>query len=119
MQPVQERSPNQHFLFARVAYREEFVLRFENEASFYSCDDMNKIKMGPLPAVSQYHQQKRFFMNDDNPNFNDHDFPNLGYLLVSSGDQMLVSKEKIDPKQEEFFGHELHNLVPYSNNADV
>ena len=81
MQPVQERSPNQHFLFARVAYREEFVLRFENEASFYSCDDMNKIKMGPSPAVSWYHQQNRFFMNDDTPNFNDHDFPNPGYLL--------------------------------------
>ena len=47
-----EGSPNQHFLFARVACREDFVSRFENEASSYSCDEMNKIKMRPSPAVS-------------------------------------------------------------------
>ena len=75
--------------------------------------------MGPLPAVSRYHQQKRFFMNDDTPNFNDHDFLNPGYLLVCSGYQMLVPKEKVDPEQEEFFSHELHDLVPDSNNADI
>ena len=75
--------------------------------------------MGPSSAVSQYHQQNRFFMNDDTPNFNDRDFLNLGYLLVCSGYQILVSKEKVDSEQEEFFAHELHDLVPDSNNADI
>ena len=79
--------------------------------SLYSCDDMNKVKMGPSPAVSQCHQENRFFMNDDTPNFYDHDFPNPGYPLVCSGYQMLVSKEKVDPEQEEFFAHELHDRV--------
>ena len=39
-----EGSKNQHFLFARVAYREEFVSQFRE---MNSCDDMNKIRMGP------------------------------------------------------------------------
>ena len=42
---------NQYFLFARVSYREEFVSKFADECTFFSCDDMNKIKMGPLPNV--------------------------------------------------------------------
>ena len=32
---------------------------------------------------------------------------------------MLVSKEKVEPEQEEFFANELHDLVPDSNNADI
>ena len=52
-----EGSPNQHFLFARVSYREEFVSKFADECTFFSCDNMNKIKMGPLHAVPRYHQQ--------------------------------------------------------------
>ena len=38
-----EGSANQHFLFARVSYREEFVSKFANECNFFLCDDMNKI----------------------------------------------------------------------------
>lgn len=49
--------------------------------------------MGPSPAVSRYHQQFRFFMCDDSPNLNDHDFPNLGYLLVMSGYQKLKIRD--------------------------
>ena len=79
------REENQHFLFSRVAYREEFVTQHASESCFYSCDDMNKIKMGPSTAVSRYHQQMRLFINSDTPNFNDHDFPNPGYLIVCSG----------------------------------
>ena len=38
-------------------------------------------------------------------------YPNPGYPLACSGYQMLVSKEKVDPEQEEFFAHELHDRV--------
>ena len=55
-------SANQHFLYARVAYREEFVANFKEECCMYSCDDMNKIKICPATAVSRYHQQFRFFL---------------------------------------------------------
>ena len=50
-----------HFLFARVAYREEFISKFKEECCMYSSDNMNKFKMGPATIVSQYHQQLRFF----------------------------------------------------------
>ena len=44
---------NQHFLFGRVAYREEFVVTFKEECCMYSCDDMNKIKTDSVTAVSR------------------------------------------------------------------
>ena len=80
-----EGNKNQHFMFARVAYREEFVFKFKHEAVFFSSDDMNKLRMGPSTAVSRYHQISRFFMANDSPNTGDHDFPNPGYLLIPSG----------------------------------
>lgn len=43
-----------------------------------------------MPDISQYYQQNAFSMNDDPTNFNDHEYQNLGYLLVSSGYQMLT-----------------------------
>ena len=54
---------------------------------------MNKLKMGPAPAVSRYHQVLRFFMRDDSPDLGDHDFPNSGYLIVCSSYMELVRKE--------------------------
>ena len=102
-----EDSANQHFLFARVSYREQFVVKHENESCFYSCDDMNKIKMGPAIAVSRYHQQFRFFMRDDSPNYGDHDFPNPGYLLCCSGYQQLVKSDTNIEK--EYIEHELND----------
>lgn len=44
---------DQHYLFARVAYRREFTSKFHQECVIYSCDDMNKVKVGPM-AVSRY-----------------------------------------------------------------
>jgi len=38
-----------------VAYRKELAAMFPDEFAMFSCDDMNKIKVGPL-AVSRYHQ---------------------------------------------------------------
>ena len=88
-----EENANQHFLFARVRYREEFAVKFQNEAAFYSSDDMNKIRMGPSTAVSRYHQQFRFFLRTDSPNLCDHDFPHPGYLISPSGYMRLEPKE--------------------------
>ena len=69
-------------------------------SKFKRCDDMAKICMGPVTAVSRYHQERRVFMNDDAPNLADHDTPNPGYLLNCSGYQKLVEnankKEVID-----------------------
>ena len=53
----QEARADQHYmyLFARVAYHREIAQMFSSECAIFSCDDMNKIKVGPL-AVSRYHQ---------------------------------------------------------------
>ena len=56
---------------------------FDNECAIFSCDDMNRIKVGAL-AVSRYHQIQRFFPVDDAPNIPDHDFPIPGYLIIPS-----------------------------------
>ena len=107
-----EDSENQHFLFARVKYREEFVAKYEEECCFYSCDDMNKLRLSPSPAVSRYHQQFRFFMQDDQPNLNDHDFPNPGYLLVPSGYQRLEIKDGVE---KDFIVVDEHDLFENPN----
>ena len=76
----------------------------------YSCDDMNKIKMGPATAVSCYHQQFRFFLRKDSPNFADHDFPNPGYLIICSGYQMLEPKPLQEVIEDEYSAYELNDF---------
>ena len=75
---------------------------------------MNKLWMRPATALSRYHQQFRFFMNDDGPNLNDHDFSNPGYLLVPSGYRLLMPKEISEVKrsedEEEFMADILDNI---------
>lgn len=75
---------------------------FSSECEFYSADDMNKIKMGPAPAVSRYHSMHRFFMQSDGPNLGDHDFPNPGYLIVCSGYQLQCLPEQSMEIPEEY-----------------
>ena len=76
----------------------------------HSCDDMNKIKMGPATAVSHYHQQFRFFLQEDSPNFADHDFPNPGYLIICSGYQMLGPKPLQEVIEDEYSAYELNDF---------
>ena len=80
---------DQHYLFACVSYRSEFAQMFSKFCAIFSCDDMNKVKVGAL-AVSRYHQTERFFPIEDAPNVPDHDFPVPGYLLIPSGYMRLV-----------------------------
>ncbi|XP_070176491.1 uncharacterized protein [Littorina saxatilis] len=58
------------------------------------CDDKSKIGVG-RPAVSRYHQLRKFFVAGDDPNYNDHDFPTPGYLICPSG-YMVISQPKPD-----------------------
>ena len=96
-----ENHENQHFLFARDAHREEFCSKFKSECTFFHVMTWLKSACGrPVTAVSRYHQERRFFMNDNAPNLADHDTPNPGYLLNCPGYQKLVEnankKEVID-----------------------
>ena len=77
-----------HYLFSRCKMRRELASLFSDSIGILSMDDMAKIKVGP-PAVSRYHQLKRTFPTNDQPNFSDHDFPIPGYLLSLSGYMFL------------------------------
>ena len=80
-----------HYLFARNKYRREFVSLYPKNAVMISRDDMAKVKVGP-PAVSRYHQIKKMFLEEDQPNYPDHDFTVPGYLLNVSGYMTLEQK---------------------------
>ena len=100
-----EDHPDQHYLFARVQYRQESAQMFSDEVCVFSCDDMNKLKVGP-PAVSHYHQISRFFPVEDEPNVPDHDFPNPGYLLISSGYMQLIEQVTDSSEYFEYGDHD-------------
>ena len=80
-----------HYLFARNKYRREFVSLYPKNSVMISTDDMATVKVGP-PAISRYHQIKQMFLEEDQPNYPDHDFPVPGYLLNVSGYMTLEQK---------------------------
>ena len=81
--------PDAHYLFARNKQRRDLASLFTPETAVLSINDMAKVK-GGTPAVSRYHQIKRFFPNGDMPNLNSYDFSVSGYLLNVSGYMFLV-----------------------------
>lgn len=93
-----EHHVDSHYLLTRVAYRGEFAMHFKDECSILSCDHMNKLKVGTL-TVSRYQQVTKFFPNDDQPNYPDHDFRNPGYKLITSGYMILTDYTEEDSKQ--------------------
>lgn len=96
--------------------RHELASLFSEEIAILSVDDMAKIKVG-APAVSRYHQIKRFFLENDRLNLSDHDFPVPGYLLNVSGYMFLESNDFFegnvnnDPKPVTFY-HSQNNKDP-------
>lgn len=109
-----ENHADSHFLFARVAYRQELASKFPDEVTVLSADDMNKIKVGQA-AVSRYHQISRFFMADDSPNFPDHDFPHPNYLLVPSG-YMFLQRHQSPENEFELDSEEVRALIDVATN---
>ena len=73
-----------HHCAAQVSVCMEFAAAFNDELFAFSCDDMNKINIGAM-AVSCYHQIRRFFLRDDEPNYPDHDFPLPDHKVILSG----------------------------------
>ena len=57
-------------------------------------DDMAKIKVG-APAVSRYHQLRRFYSQSHMLNYADNDFPVRNYLLSASGYMILDDKDEV------------------------
>ena len=65
---------DRQFCEAQVKMAMEFSARHSHRFQMVSADDMNKVNIG-VPAVSRYHQLRRFFAVADGPNMPDHDFP--------------------------------------------
>ena len=76
----------------------ELVSLFSDSIGILSMDDMAKIKVGP-PALSRYHQLKRIFPTNDQPNFSDHDFLIPGYLLSPSGYMFLDHNDSVESNE--------------------
>lgn len=54
-----------------------------------SCDEKSMIIVG-RPAVSLYHQLKKYYVAGDDPDYSNHAFPTLGYQICPSG-YMIVN----------------------------
>ena len=82
--------PDQHHCASQVKTAREFGSDHKSQCVTLSCDDKSKIMMG-LPAVSRYHQLRKFFVQIDSPQCNDHDFPVPRYLISPYGYMVIES----------------------------
>ena len=74
-----------HITFLQGISSRELASMFNSSICILSSDDMTKAKLGP-PAVSRYHQIRRYFLGTHPPNMPDHDLRVIGgYLLSVSG----------------------------------
>ncbi|XP_033126527.1 uncharacterized protein LOC117124406, partial [Anneissia japonica] len=81
-----------HFCASWVRYRIEMAAQFADECILMSCDNKNKIKVG-TQAVSRHFKVTCYFSSNDEPNYDDHDFPYGGYLITPCG-YMFLTQEK-------------------------
>lgn len=75
-----------HYSRTEVAYMNEMFSQFGTAT--LSADNKNKISLG-TPVVSQYHHISSFFLQDDTPNYFDHEFNSK--IVLSS---VLLMKKK-------------------------
>ena len=94
-----------YYMFSRVKIRREMAQKFNEEFITVSCDNMNKLNVGGGMMVSRYHQINRLYMNDDTPNYEDHDFNLPGYKIVASGYMMLEFNENVPIEQQDSSGN--------------
>jgi hypothetical protein len=83
-------SEGTHFARAqqRLQYSRNGLLFTGNCQLCVSGDDMKIIQVG-CPAVSRYHQQRRFFLNGEGPDHKTHDFP-TSHLGIKLGGFMML-----------------------------
>ncbi|XP_071483400.1 uncharacterized protein [Diadema antillarum] len=90
-----EERPDTHYLRARVKYALEMCAELEQQAAVISMDNKNKVHIGSKTlAVNRHLQPGRFFPTNDQPNYQDHDFPTPGYLITPSGYFVMKPGEK-------------------------
>ncbi|CAH1785112.1 unnamed protein product, partial [Owenia fusiformis] len=80
--------PDLQFIRSQIATANEIATQYQHNVHLFSCDDKNKVAVGTL-AVSRYHQIKKFFLEGDEPNYQDHDFPFPNAKIIPSGYLLL------------------------------
>ncbi|CAF0984399.1 unnamed protein product [Didymodactylos carnosus] len=90
-------SDDSHFGSSQVKYGYELASLYPREIISLSCDNKCKIPIDSL-AVSRYHQIRRFFPNDHQPNYPDHDFKEGPYITPCN---YLELRHNINHKQYE------------------
>ena len=71
---------------------------------------MTKLKVGFL-AVSRYHQQRKYFLNNDSPVLEDHDFPIPRYLFNVSGYMFLENDKAVDSTTDHSLDDPTENML--------
>lgn len=82
------------FCNSRVRQLREFAAHFSADTMVWSCDNKNKVNIGVV-ATNRQIKIRKFFWEEDAPNYSDHDFP-LGYKLTPMG---YMELPHIEPKQ--------------------
>ncbi|CAF1218881.1 unnamed protein product, partial [Didymodactylos carnosus] len=89
-------SNDAHFASSQVKYGYELAALYPQEIISLSCDNKCKIPIGSL-AVSRYHQIRRFFPKEHQPNYPDHDFKDGPYITPCN---YLELRHNINLKQK-------------------
>ena len=80
--------PDFHFTSAQVKLINELSYLCSDNTLTLSVDNKNKVEVG-IPATSRRSQIRTFYLTEDSPNYNDHDFPHSNCKLVPAGYQIL------------------------------
>eukprot|EP00111_Clytia_hemisphaerica_P009455 TCONS_00027736-protein len=80
--------PDFHFTSVQVKLINELSYLSSDNTLTLSVDNKNKVEVG-IPATSRRSQIRTFYLTEDSPNYNDHDFPHSNCKLVPAGYQIL------------------------------
>ena len=92
-----------HYTCCQVNLINEMAFMCEKNTLALSVDNKNKVEVG-IPATSRCSKIRTFYMIEESPNYNDHDFPHSNAKLVPAGYQILWNKmtrsRSLSPKRK-------------------
>ena len=82
-----------HYTCSQVNLVSEMATYAQEGTLCMSVDNKNKVEVG-IPAVSRRRQIRKFYLESEGPNYNDHDFPHRKCKLTPAGYQVLKTQPK-------------------------
>ena len=83
-----------HYTMAQVNLANELFQMHDGECLRLSCDDKNKVNVGIL-CVSRRMQITKYFSMDDQPVYQDHDFPAQQSKIIPSGYMLMQTRRSL------------------------